>query len=167
MNMTWYEVIYFVLALVVMLFGLVGAVLPIIPGVPIIFAAMVIYAVLTGFATISGQTIVIFAVLTAASILLDWLAGSLGVRKMGGSTAGMIGAVLGTIVGLLIPGAGLLIFILSAFIGAVVFEMMAGKKSRTALKAGLGSFFGFLAGTVIKLAIAVFMIVHFVWSILF
>ena len=165
--MTWYEIIYFVIALAVMLFGLAGTILPIIPGVPIIFVAIVIHTLLTDFSVISGQTIVVFAVLTAASLLLDWLAGSLGVKKMGGSAAGMIGAFVGMIAGLMIPGAGLFVFILSAFAGAVVFEMLAGKESKTALKAGLGSFIGFLAGTVIKFAIGVVMIVYFIWMIIF
>ncbi|MEW5924722.1 MAG: DUF456 family protein [Candidatus Zixiibacteriota bacterium] len=165
--MTWYEIIYFIIALIVMLFGLAGTVLPIIPGIPIIFTAFVIYAILTDFASISGQTVIVFAILTAASVLLDWLAGSLGVRKMGGSTAGMIGALVGTVVGLFIPGAGLFIFILCAFIGAVVFEMIAGRESRAAFRAGLGSLIGFLAGTVVKLAIAIIMIVYFVWVVLF
>ena len=165
--MTWYEIIYFIVALIIMLFGLIGTVLPIIPGVPIIFIAILIYTLLTDFAAISGQVIVVFAGLTVLSLLLDWLAGSLGVKKMGGSTAGMVGALVGMIVGLMIPGAGLFIFIISAFAGAVVFEMMAGKESKTALKAGLGSFIGFMAGTVIKFAIGVIMMVYFVWKVLF
>ena len=165
--MTWYEIIYFVIALAVMLFGLAGTILPIIPGVPIIFVAIVIHTLLTDFSVISGQAIVVFAVLTVASLLLDWLAGSLGVKRMGGSAAGMIGAFVGMIAGLMIPGAGLFVFILGAFAGAVVFEMLAGKESKTALKAGLGSFIGFLAGTVIKFAIGVVMIVYFIWMIIF
>jgi len=165
--MAWHEIIYFIIALIVMLFGLVGTILPIIPGVPIIFIAILIYTLLTDFAAISGQVIIVFAALTVLSLLLDWLAGSLGVKKMGGSAAGMIGALIGMIVGLMIPGAGLFVFIISAFAGAVVFEMMAGKESKSALKAGLGSFIGFLAGTVIKFAIGVIMMVYFVWKVLF
>jgi len=165
--MTWYEIIYFAAALIIMLLGLVGTILPIIPGVPIVFVALLIHTLLTDFAAISGSTIIIFAVLTVVSILLDWLAGSMGVKKMGGSAAGMIGAVVGMIAGLMIPGAGLLLFIFSAFVGAVVFEMMAGKESKTALKAGLGSFIGFVAGTLVKFVIAAVMIVYFVWNVLF
>ena len=86
---------------------------------------------------------------------------------MGGSAAGMVGAFVGMIAGLMIPGAGLFVFILGAFTGAVIFEMLAGKKSKTALKAGLGSFIGFLAGTVIKFAIGVVMIVYFIWRVVF
>lgn len=165
--MTWHEIIYFIAALAVMMFGLIGTILPIIPGVPIIFVAIVIHALLTDFTVISGQTIVVFAVLTVVSLLLDWLAGSLGVKRMGGSAAGMVGAFVGMIAGLMIPGAGLFVFILGAFTGAVIFEMLAGKKSKTALKAGLGSFIGFLAGTVIKFAIGVVMIVYFIWRVVF
>ena len=127
---------------------------------------VLIYTLLTDFSAISGQVIVIFAALTVLSLLLDWLAGSLGVKKMGGSWAGMVGAFVGMIVGLMIPGAGLFIFIIAAFAGAVIFEMLAGKESRIALKAGLGSFIGFLAGTVIKFAIGVVMLVYFVWKVL-
>ncbi len=165
--MSWFEIGLFVLTVVVMLVGLVGVVLPVMPGVPIIFGAALLYALLTGFSTISGQTLIIFAVLTVLSIVLDWIASVMGVKKMGGSYAGMIGAFIGMIVGLLLPGIGIIGFIIGAFVGAYAMELLINKDSRVALRAGLGSFLGFLAGGLMKFVIGVIIIGIFVWKVLF
>lgn len=150
-----------------MLFGLAGVILPLIPGVPIIFGAALLYALLTGFSTISGQTLIIFAILTIASIVLDWVASVVGVKKMGGSYAGMVGAFIGMIVGLLLPGVGIIGFIIGAFVGACVMELLINKNTRVALRAGLGSFLGFLAGGLMKFVVGVIIIGVFVWQVLF
>jgi len=165
--MTWFEIVIFILALLVMLVGLAGIILPVIPGVPIIFGAAFLYALLTDFATISSQTIIIFAVLTVLSLLLDWLATAVGVKKMGGSYIGMIGAFVGMIVGLLLPGVGIIGFVIGAFVGAFLFEWLISKKAQVALRAGFGSFIGFIAGGLLKFVIGVAMIGLFVWEVLF
>lgn len=163
--MTGFEILLFIASLLVMLIGMVGVILPIIPGTPLIFVTALIYALITDFARIDNQTLIIFAVLTVASYLLDWLATSYGVKRMGGSYFGMLGAFVGMVAGLFIGGlAGLVI---GAFVGAVVFEILIGKKHETALRAGMGSFLGFLAGGLIKFIIAVVMIGMFVVRILF
>ncbi len=165
--MSWFEILLFILTVAVMLVGLAGVVLPIIPGVPIIFGAALLYALLTGFSTISGQTLIIFAILTVVSIVLDWAASVMGVKKMGGSYAGMIGAFIGMIVGLLLPGIGIVGFIIGAFVGAYAMELLINKDSRVALRAGLGSFLGFLAGGLMKFVIGAIIIGIFVWQVLF
>jgi len=165
--MTWLEIALFSITLLVMLVGLAGIILPIVPGVPIIFAAALIYALITDFAAISGQTIIIFAILTIVSFLLDWLATVIGVKKLGGSYAGMIGAFIGMIIGLLLPGVGIFGFILTAFIGAFAFEWLVSKKAQVAFKAGLGSFIGFIAGGVMRFVIGATMIGVFIWNVLF
>ena len=175
MEMTWLEIAYFVIALIIMIIGLFGTILPIIPGTPIILIAAVIYALLTDFQDITNKTLIILAVMTGISLLMDWLTSSFGVKKMGGSYFGVIGAAVGMIVGLLIPGVGLIGFIVGAFVGAFVFELFLGKTRRkgysdneihTALKAGLGTFIGFLVGGVLKFALAAIMIGIFVYRVL-
>lgn len=165
--MTWSEIILFSAALLVMLIGQIGIILPFIPGVPLIFGAALVYAILTDFTVISAQTVIIFGILAVFSVILDWIATAMGVKKMGGSYFGMFGAFLGMSVGFLLPGVGLIGFIIGAFIGAFLFEMLRGKESKVALKAGLGSFLGFLAGGVLKFGIGATMIGVFVWQVLF
>jgi len=164
--MSWGEIILFIAVLIVMLIGQIGIIIPVIPGVPMIFAAALVYAIITDFAAVSVNTIIIFGILAVLSLVLDWVATAFGVKKLGGSYFGILGSFLGMIVGLLIPGVGLVGFIAGAFIGAVLFEMLLGKESRTALRAGLGSFIGFLAGGILKFAIGAAMIGVFVWKVL-
>ena len=165
--MTWLEIVYFVLALLVMFVGLLGVILPVIPGIPIIFAAAFLYGLLTGFETITGNILIVFGVATGLTLILDYLATVLGVKKMGGSFAGATGAVIGMIVGFFIPGVGIFGFIIGAFVGAFLFELMVVNETRTALKAGLGSFLGFLLGGFIKFVVGVIIIGMFIYYALF
>jgi len=164
--MSWLQIILFIASLLVMIVGMIGVILPVIPGVPIIFGAVLLFGAFTGFAYTTTQTLVIFAILTALSLILDWVCTMYGIKRMGGSWFGMLGSFIGMIIGLLIPGVGLIGFILGAFIGAVVFEMMIGKKSHQAYRAGFGSFIGFLAGGLLKFIIGAVMIGTFIWQTL-
>jgi uncharacterized protein YqgC (DUF456 family) len=159
----WLEIIYFVSALCVMLFGLVGCVLPVIPGIPIIWLSAFAFGFLTDFEFIGRDYLLIFGILSAVSLLLDWIAGVYGAKKLGASRWGMLGAFVGMIVGVIvgtIPG-----LIIGPLIGAVVFELLAGKKSGMALKAGFGTFLGFLAGVVMKFGLGIVMIAVFVYIV--
>lgn len=160
------EVLLFVATLLVMLVGLAGVFLPILPGIPIIFAAALVYALVTGFAAVGAGTLVVFGVLTIAALILDWVAGVVGVRKMGGSYAGMIGAFVGMVIGLLLPGVGIIGFIVGAFVGAYALELLVNRNSRAALRAGFGSFLGFLISGVLRFVIGSIMIGMFVWQVL-
>ena len=68
-----------------MLIGLIGIIIPILPGVPLIFGALLIYALITKFQEISINVIIVCAALTAIAIIIDWLSATYGVKKMGGS----------------------------------------------------------------------------------
>ena len=165
--MVWYEILFFILALIIMLVGVIGIILPILPGLPLIFGATLLFTIVTGFQYIGTKTIIIFAVLTILGTAIDYIVTSLGVKKMGGSTASMIGAFIGMIAGLMILGVGIFGFIIGAFIGAVVVELLVGKEARNALKAGFGSFIGFLAGGVLRLVIGIAMVGIFLYQVLF
>jgi uncharacterized protein YqgC (DUF456 family) len=160
----WLEILYFVLALAVMLLGLVGCVLPILPGIPLIWASAFAYGLLTGFEHIGRDYLLLFGILSAISLLLDWFVGVYGAKKLGASRWGMVGAVIGMIVGAVVgtlPG-----LIVGPLIGAVAFELWAGKRSSVALKAGLGTFLGFLAGVVMKIGLGAVMISVFVYKVI-
>lgn len=159
------DIVLFIIAMIIMLVGLIGIIIPILPGVPLIFGALLIYALITKFQEISINVIIVCAILTVIAIIIDWLSVTYGVKKMGGSYFGMIGAFVGMIVGLLV--GALVGLIIGAFLGAFILELFAGKKKDVALRAGIGSFFGFLAGGVIKFVIGAVMVGVFIWRTLF
>lgn len=164
--MDWLEIILFIIALIIMVVGLLGVILPFVPGIPMIFGAALVYAILTDYSDINSRIIILLGAMTIVSLVLDWVATAFGVKKMGGSYAGIIGAFLGMIVGLMLPGIGIVGFIVGAFVGAFLFELLVNKEAKTALRAGLGSFIGFIAGGLIKFVIGAAMIGIFVWNVL-
>ncbi len=165
--MTPFEITLFILAVLIMLVGLTGVILPIIPGVPMIFVTALLFAWLTDFAYIGGRILLIFGAMTIAALALDWMAAAIGVKKMGGSYAGIIGAFIGMIAGLLLPGVGFAGFIIGAFIGAFALELLINRNTRKAFRAGFGSFIGFMAGGLMKFLIAAVMIGIFFREVLF
>ncbi len=158
------EIILFIAALIVMIVGLAGVILPILPGIPLIFAAAAIYGILTGFEQISFQLVLIFAGLTIFGLVVDYFANFFSVKKMGGGTAGAIGAVIGLLIGIFIHWLAIIIL---PFVLAVVFELMAGTRGRKALKAGTGAFIGLMFGGLLRFIIGCVMIGMFIWSVLF
>lgn len=163
--MTFGEIILFTVSLIIMFTGLIGVLIPILPDVPLIFAGTFLYAIFTHFETISWNIIIIFILLTGFTFLLDWLATLYGVKKMGASRFGMIGAILGMIIGLF--SGSLIGIIIGSFLGAFIFELLAGKTERQAFKAGSGVFVGILLGGLAKFIIGSVMIGIFVWKVLF
>jgi uncharacterized protein YqgC (DUF456 family) len=146
-----------------MIIGLAGVILPVLPGIPLIFGAAVLYGILNGFEEITLQLILIFAGLTIFGLVVDYLANYFSVRKMGGGRAGAVGAVIGLIVGIFI---GLVWIIILPFVLAVTFELIAGREARQALTAGFGAFIGLLFGGLTRFIIGCVMIGIFVWAVL-
>ncbi|MFH1207581.1 MAG: DUF456 domain-containing protein [Patescibacteria group bacterium] len=163
--MTIGEIILFVIALAVMLVGLAGVILPVLPGAPLIFAAVIGYGALTGFESLSKEIIITLAILTGVSLLLDWLPGIVGVKKFGGSVWGVTGSMVGMLAGLFV--GGVIGMVVLSFVGAVVGEILAGRKNEQAFRAGAGSFIGFFFGVVAKFTIGSVMIGIFAWQVLF
>ncbi len=147
-----------------MVVGLAGVILPVLPGIPLIFGGAVLYGVLTRFEDITLKLLIVFAGLTVFGLVVDYIANFLSVKKMGGGRAGAIGAVIGLIIGIFI---GLVWIIILPFVLAVVFELIAGKREGQALKAGTGAFLGLLFGGLTRFIIGCVMIGIFVWRVLF
>lgn len=141
--------------------GLVGTILPGLPGVGLVFGGILLYALYFGVATVGMTTLILLGVVTVFSFIIDLLASLYGAKRFGASRSGIIGAFLGGVAGLIflsLPG-----LFLGVFAGAVVGEyFLAKKSSEEALKAGLGSVLGFLGGTVLKLVLALIMVGVFV-----
>jgi uncharacterized protein YqgC (DUF456 family) len=142
------------LTVVLVLIGVVGAALPVLPGAVIIFAAALFaWAFVPG--GVSVVTLVVLAVLSVVSLLADWAGAALGAKAFGGTRWGLAGAVGGAVLGLPFGFAGLLG---GAVLGAAALEAaVAGRKAPDALKAGLGAALGVLAGTLGRVAIALAM----------
>ena len=108
----------------------------------------------------TARFIVIWALITAGVTFLDYIVPLWGTKKLGGTKAGIWGAGIGVVAGIFIfPPIGLII---GPFLGAVIGELINGATGNNALKAGLGSFLGFIAGTLMKLTISIIMGYYFV-----
>src|SRR5690606_42050027 len=109
-----------VIALVLIVAGLAGVVLPVLPGLPLAFAGMLLAAWADGFERVGGWTLAVLGVLTLLSFAADILSGAVGARRFGAGPLAVAGAALGTIAGLVFGLPGLL---LGPFIGAVLGEL--------------------------------------------
>ena len=152
------------LAAVLMLTGLIGSILPFIPGSPLILLGAFIYAWHTDFLLVTWGTLIILLALVVLSQILDHLASVLGAKKMGASRWGIIGAFAGGIIGLF--AGGFLGIILGPFIGALLLELLHGQELQVSIKIGLGTLVGFLGGTIGKMIIAFTMIGIFILKII-
>lgn len=144
-----------IVATVIVLVGLAGTMLPVLPGIAFVFGGLVLAAWADGFARVGGFTIAILGALTALAIALDFAASALGARKFGASPRAVVGAALGAVVGIFFGLPGL---VLGPFLGAVAGELSANRELRQAGKAGLGTWVGLLLGSVAKIALAFLMV---------
>jgi hypothetical protein len=151
-------------ALIVMAIGVIGVILPILPGLPLVWGAAFAYGYFTGFKVITQTYLLNFGLASAALIILDFVFRSFGAQKMGSSKWGMFGAFLGMVVGIVIGTLPSLI--LGSLVGATLFEMMLGKGLLKSLSAGCGTFIAFLIGTILQLALALVMVGVFIQKVL-
>jgi uncharacterized protein len=159
------EVFLLIVSILVILVGLIGTALPMLPGIPLIYLGYVIWGLASGWRDYGATTMIILGVVTVASVLLDYYAGAAGAKKFGASTSGVIGAFLGAIFGIIffnIPG-----LILGPFAGAVIGEMISGKKQSDVWRAGWGAFLGFLAGSLFKIIMGTILAIMFFYLIIF
>lgn len=126
--------------------GFIGSFLPVIPGPPISYLGL-IFLKLTAETPFSLQFMVIWAIIVGVVMILDNVIPAYGTKKFGGSPYGVTGSVVGLLVGVFFSPLGLVI---GPLIGAFLGELMAGKTSDRAFRSALGSFIGFLAGTILK-----------------
>ena len=150
------------LALLVMLAGLIGSVLPGLPGTPLMLIAAIGHRLYFGAAGVSDLVLVILVVLAVASLLFDFLASVLGAKKFGSTWRGAVGAVVGGIIGLFFALPGI---ILGPFLGALLFEMLGDREFKAAARAGLGATLGLILGVIGKFSIGVAMMVLFATNV--
>ncbi len=146
------------LAFLLVIAGLAGTVLPVLPGVPILFAGLVLMAWLDGFVSVGLGTLLALGALAVLSVIVDFLLTAEGARRFGAGRHAILGATLGLLVGLFFGLPGL---ILGPFVGALLGHLAARANIDSSLRAGVGATLGVLAGTVAKLLIGVIMLVWF------
>jgi len=159
------KALWTIITLLIMAVGLVGTVLPVIPGILLIYAGYLLYGFATGWQAYGLAAIVGWSVVTALVLLLDFYAGVIGARRYGASRSGTWGSLIGGLIGAL--AAGLPGLILGPFVGAAAGELLSGRSHREALRSGWGTFIGIMVGSVVKIAIGVVMIGTFIWWVLF
>jgi uncharacterized protein len=140
-----------VLAILLMLIGALGIVLPALPGVPLLFAGMVVAAAIDDFQKIGWVTLAVLGFFTVASIVIELVASALGAKRLGASPRAVWGALLGTIVGIFFGLVGLLF---GPFVGAVIGELSVHGRVDQAGRVGVATWLGLLFGTLAKIAIA-------------
>ena len=150
------NVVLIVVAILLVLIGLVGAIVPGIAGPPFSFLGLLALAFVKGIDYSTGFLIVM-GVIAAVVFALDYVVPSWGTKKFGGTQAGVRGSTIGLVLGLLVTFAfpiGFIAVLLGPFIGAYIGETSAGSDGAQALKSAFGSFFGFLVGTGLKVIYA-------------
>jgi uncharacterized protein len=152
-----------VLVAALMTAGVVGTVLPIIPGAMLIFAGAVLGAWIDDWSRVSTWTLGVIGLLALISIACDFVAGSLGAKRLGASPLAVSGAAIGTVVGVF---TGLWGVLFMPFVGAAIGEFIAMRNLQRAGRVGIATGVGLLVGVVVKLALAFSMIGIFVVALL-
>lgn len=145
----------FLVAAPVIAVGMAGTLLPVLPGTLMILGGFFLYALIVGFDNLGLSFFLGQGALVGLSYLVDFIATVFGVKLYGGSKAAVWGAVLGTLLIFVIGPFGLLF---GPLIGAVLGELLMGEQLHQAMRAGVGSFVGFVGGTLVKLLIACIMV---------
>ncbi|HEY9467534.1 MAG TPA: DUF456 domain-containing protein [Vicinamibacterales bacterium] len=148
-------ILLWIIGVTLVIVGLVGTVLPALPGAMLIVAGLVVAAWADGFAKVGVVTLVIIGVIGAASYLVDFAAAALGAKRFGASPRAMVGAGLGTLLGLFMGLPGIII---GPFLGAVIGELTVHRDMAKVGKAGFAAWIGFLVGMAVKVGIAFLMI---------
>ena len=144
------EIIGTLITGIVMIIGILGSILPGLPSTPIVFIAALGHRLFFGMDHSAGNGIMtLLFVIMLFSVMLDWVAGMIGAKKLGASRKGIIGTIVGGIIGIFFGIPGL---ILGPFLGAFLFELAGGRNLEHSGKAGFGAVLGIFAGACGKLA---------------
>lgn len=141
------DIFLLVIAFILLLVGIIGCIVPGLPGVPIAYAGLWV-AQATERVDFSWQFLLVWGIIVIVISVLDYIVPAWGTKHYGGTKWGVWGSTIGVFVGLFFGAVGV---IFGPLVGAVLGELLAGKAFPDALKAGWGSFIGILFGTVLKL----------------
>ena len=151
---TW-TIILFILALISVIAGLAGLVLPLLPGPLLIYIGLFLAAWAEDFFYIEWVTLLILGLLMIVAHAIDFIASALGAKKQGAGKKALIGAIIGAFVGLFF---GIIGIIFGPFVGAVIGQLLEKDDFQSAGRVGIGTWIGFVFGMAAKIAIGLSMI---------
>ncbi len=152
------DIFLIILGAFLILIGLAGCIVPIIPGPPLSYGGIILLH-LTEKVQFEQRFLLIWGLVVAGVTILDYMTPIWGTKKFGGTRRGTWGATIGLIIGLFFfPPIGI---ILGPFVGAVVGELTQTEDMNKAVRSGLGSLLGFLIGTGLKFMVSGFLLFHF------
>lgn len=153
------NLLFLIISSAVMLTGLAGVFLPVLPGVPLVFAGTLIYAWSTHFQVITAGNLVFFAILTAAASGVEYIGSIITAKKYGASKYGLLGGLLGSVLGLVllgIPG-----MIAGQLAGVITGELYFGKQMKESFASGFAMFVGYVLGSTVKIFFAGLIVIVF------
>ncbi|MFN9806391.1 MAG: DUF456 domain-containing protein [Betaproteobacteria bacterium] len=157
------EIALWVVAVLLIAVGVAGVVLPALPGVVFVFLGILLAAWIDDFARIGGLTLGVLGALAVIAFVIDYLASTLAAKRAGATRLGLIGAAIGTVLGIFTGFIGLLFMPL---VGAAVGEFLGHRDALRAGHVGVATWIGLLVGTVAKIAIVFTMIGIFIAALL-
>jgi len=149
-------IILAIISTILVLVGLVGTILPFIPGVPIAWLGLFIFAIGTGFKRISLITAIVFFIAMLLTFAVDFFAPMLGAKKNKASIWGIVGASIGALLGVIT--LGLWGIIVGPFLGALLGEIISGREHGQALKIAFGTLIGVIVGNLLKIIVVLTML---------
>jgi hypothetical protein len=152
------QILCYVLAAALVVAGLVGMLLPVLPGVLLVFAGLVLAAWADGFQRVGASGLAVVGIVGLFALAVDFMGSILGARRVGASPQALAGATLGAIVGIFFGLPGLL---LGPLAGAVAGELLARRGLLQAGKVGLGTWIGLLVAAIAKLVLGFAMVALF------
>ena len=153
------EIFLIILGIFLALAGFVGCILPIIPGPPLSYLALIALSFARGWEPFSAAFLIIMAALTVIITVLDYLVPIIGASRYGASRSGITLSIIGMLLGIFFPPWGIFI---GAFAGGVAGEILQGRRGKEAIKVGWGIFMGNMLGIGIKLAFSLVVIFFYV-----
>lgn len=156
------QIFLLILAFLCMLIGIIGCIIPGLPGTPVAYLGLWI-AQATERIDFSWQMLLIWGIVTVLVSVLDYVVPAWGTKHFGGTRWGVWGSTIGVFVGLFFGAVGV---ILGPLVGAILGELISGKELHNALRAGWGSFVGLLMGTILKLICCGLMLSALIHSLL-
>jgi uncharacterized protein YqgC (DUF456 family) len=149
------DIALYVLAALLMIAGLAGAILPALPGIPLIFGGIWLAAAVDHYRHLGLWWLLVIGALGAIGVIVDVVASALGAKRVGASRLALWGAAAGTVIGMFFGIPGLLF---GPFLGALGGELASGNSVLRSAHVGVGTWLGLLFGTLLKLVISLVMI---------
>lgn len=152
-----------ILCAALILLGLAGTVLPVLPGTVLVWSGILLGAWIDDFTRVGVTTVIVISVLAVLAWGLDYVAGLMGAKKAGASKLALLGAALGTVIGLFM---GLIGVLFMPLLGAALGEYLAQKDQTRAVKVGVATWIGIMLGLIAKVVMAFIMVGIFLAALL-